>query len=183
MEPTTRWQLDPAHSPLEFAVRHLMIATVKGRFTDLQGTVTMTGEDPATAAVEVTIAAPSLTTGVAQRDEHLRSADFLDVARFPVLRFESRKVEPVGDETFRLTGDLTIKNQTREVSLTVTREGAARDPWGGYRIGFRASVAIRRSDFGITWNQILEAGGVAVADEVRVSIETELVQEPVRVAA
>lgn len=183
MAQQTTWQLDPAHTHVEFAVRHLMIATVKGRFTEVRGSVTMRGEDPATAALEVTIGAPSITTGNEQRDAHLRSADFLDVTQFPELGFKSRTVEVVGDGTYRLTGDLTVKNVTREIALAVAPEGVVQDPWGGYRAGFSITGKLRRSDFGITWNQLIEAGGVAVGDEVRISIETELVKQVAAVAA
>jgi polyisoprenoid-binding protein YceI len=179
----TKWQVDTAHTTVEFAVRHLMISTVKGRFTGVQGTVTMPDEDPARARVEVTIDAASISTGNEQRDQHLRSPDFLDVARFPTLTFRSTKVEPLGSDQFRLTGDLTIKGVTRPVELVVTREGAVKDPWGGYRAGFTATGKLRRSDFGITWNQMIEAGGVAVGDEVKLAIEVELVREALPAAA
>jgi polyisoprenoid-binding protein YceI len=181
--PATKWQIDAAHTTVEFAVRHLMISTVKGRFAGVQGTVTMPEEDPARARVEVTIDAASITTGNEQRDQHLRSPDFLDVARFPTLTFRSTKVEPMGSDQFRLTGDLTIKGITRPVELVVTREGVVTDPWGGYRAGFTATGRLRRSDFGITWNQVIETGGVVVGDEVKLSIEVELVREALPAAA
>ena len=177
------WTIDPAHTHLEFAVRHLMIATVKGKFTAVQGTVTMEDENPETAQVAVTIGAASITTGVAQRDDHLRSPDFFDVARFPALTFRSKQVSREPDGSYRLTGELTIRETTREVELRVSAEGFVKDPWGGYRAGFTASGVLRRSDFGITWNQLIEAGGVAVGDEVRLTIEAELVREALPAAA
>ncbi len=183
---TTTWHIDPAHTHVEFAVRHLMIATVKGKFTEVRGTVTMAGEDPTHAAVEVTIGAPSITTGIEQRDQHLRSPDFLDAERFPTLEFRSRKIEAAGEggpDSFRITGDLTIKDVTREIVLTVTPQGLVQDPWGGVRAGYSAAASLRRSDFGITWNQLIEAGGVAVGDQVRLEVEVELVREALPVAA
>ncbi|MGQ0701911.1 MAG: YceI family protein [Gemmatimonadales bacterium] len=183
MTAATTWKLDPAHTHVEFAVRHLMIATVKGKFTEVQGSVTLTGNDPATASVEVNLAAASLTTGIAPRDDHLRSPDFLEVDRFPAITFRSRAIEKASEGEYRVVGDLTIRDVTREVTLAVTSEGAVRDPWGGYRAGYTATARIKRSDFGITWNQLIEAGGVAVGDEVRISVETELVQEAVPQAA
>jgi polyisoprenoid-binding protein YceI len=182
MTQTDKWNLDSAHTHVEFAVRHLMIATVKGKFTGVRGTVTMPEEDPARAQVEVTLDAGSISTGIEQRDQHLRSPDFLDVERFPTLAFRSRRVESLGGDRFRLTGDLTIRDVTRPIELVVTREGSVNDPWGGYRIGFTANGRLRRSDFGITWNQMIEAGGVAVGDEVKLSLEVELVREALPVA-
>ncbi len=183
MSAATQWTIDPAHTHLEFAVRHLMIATVKGKFTSLQGTLTLPPEDPAEGSVEVTIEAESITTGIEQRDQHLRSADFLDVGRFPTLRFRSTRVDQLAKDQFRVVGDLTIRDVTRPVELLVHREGEIQDPWGGYRAGFTASGKLRRSEFGITWNQVIEAGGVAVGDEVRISIEAELVRQALPAAA
>ncbi len=182
MSTATQWSLDPAHTHLEFAVRHLMIATVKGKFTSLQGTVALP-QDPAGATVDVTIDAASITTGIEQRDQHLRSPDFLDVERFPSLSFRSTRVALLEPDHYRVTGELTIKDVTRPVELLVTREGEVQDPWGGYRAGFTASGKLRRSDFGITWNQLIETGGVTVGDEVRISIEAELVRGALATAA
>jgi polyisoprenoid-binding protein YceI len=172
----TRWTIDPAHSNVEFAVRHLMISTVRGRFADVQGTVTLDPVDLSTAAVDVTIGAASIDTRMSQRDDHLRSADFFDVAQHPTLTFKSRRAAVQGDQV-TLTGDLTIRGVTREVVLAVTAEGEQADPWGGTRRGFVATGKIKRSDFGLTWNQALEAGGVAVGDEVKITIDAQLVQQ------
>lgn len=172
---TTTWAIDATHTSVEFAVRHLMIATVKGRFGSVAGTITLDEADPSRTEVDVTIEAASIDTRVAQRDDHLRSADFFDVEHFPTLTFKSRKATPVDAERTKLIGDLTIRGVTRPVELEVLAHGRRNDPWGGRRAGFEATTRIRRSDFGLTWNQALEAGGVAVADEVRISIDAELV--------
>jgi polyisoprenoid-binding protein YceI len=174
---TTRWTIDSTHSSVEFAVRHLMIATVRGRFADVQGTLTLPDDDPLKAEVEVTIKADSIDTRVEQRDAHLRSSDFFDAERFPALTFKSRRVLPSLDGGLQLVGDLTIRGTTREVILDVTSHGRQRDPWKGERAGFEATTKIRRSDFGLSWNQVLETGGVAVSDEVKISLDVELLRQ------
>lgn len=173
--PPTTWQVDPAHSLVEFSVRHLMISTVKGRFGDVSGTLVGDDTDLGQAAIELTIGAASVDTREAQRDAHLRSADFFETDRFPAIRFRSRRIERDGDG-FRVTGGLTIRDVTREVRLAVEPGGRVRDPWGGERVGYTATTRINRSDFGLKWNQLLEAGGVAVSDEVKISVDLELVK-------
>ena len=177
------WQIDPAHTEVGFAVKHLMIATVRGRFADVKGTLRWDPADPASAVVDVTIGVGSVNTGNAQRDAHLRSSDFFDVERFPGMTFQSRRIDVLPDDELRVIGDLTIRDVTREVILLVKREGLIQDPWGSRRAGFSANLRIKRSDFGITWNQLIEAGGVAVGDEVRISLEAELVEAAVKQAA
>jgi polyisoprenoid-binding protein YceI len=172
----TTWKVDPSHSHLEFGVRHLMISTVKGRFGVLEGTVRTDEANPAKADVNVTIDAASIDTREAQRDAHLKSADFFDVAAFPTLTFTGGRVTEASGDRFKLTGDLTIHGVTREVTLDVTTEGRGKDPWGGDRAGYSAHTKIKRSDFGLTWNQLLEAGGFAVGDEVKISLDVELVK-------
>lgn len=172
----TTWKIDPSHTQTEFAVRHLMITTVKGRFAEVQGVVQIDESDPARSQVEVTISAASIDTREPQRDAHLRSADFFDAEHFPKLTFRSTRIEGKGD-AFKLIGDLTIRGTTRQVVLDVTSEGRVKDPWGGERAGFSATTKIKRSDFGLTWNQLLEAGGVAVGDDVKISIDAELVKQ------
>jgi polyisoprenoid-binding protein YceI len=172
----TTWKIDPSHSHLEFAVRHLMISTVKGRFSGVEGTVRTDDANPATVDVNVTIDAASIDTREAQRDAHLKSADFFDVATFPTLAFKGGRVAGALGDRFTLTGDLTIHGVTREVTFDVTAEGRGKDPWGGERAGFSADTRIKRSDFGLTWNQLLEAGGFAVGDEVKISLDVELVK-------
>jgi polyisoprenoid-binding protein YceI len=170
------WRIDPTHSHVEFAVRHLMISTVKGRFGEVSGTVQVDPNDPAASVVDVAINVGSIDTREAQRDAHLRSADFFDVDRFPTLHFRSTRVSGEGED-LRLTGNLTIRDITREVTLNVTPEGQARDPWGGDRAGYSATTRINRNDFGLTWNVALEAGGFVVGDEIKISIDVELVKE------
>lgn len=179
----TTWQIDTAHSYVEFAVKHLMIATVKGRFSTISGTVTENGDNLANAEVAVSIDAASIDTREPQRDAHLRSADFLDVEKFPTITFASTAVNKTGSDAFALTGNLTIHGVTRSITLAVTDEGAAKDPWGGERRGFSATGKIARKDFGLLWNQAMETGGVLVGDEVRISIEAELVKQAAKVAA
>ena len=181
-ETSAIWQLDPAHTHVEFSVKHLMIARVKGRFAGVAGTVEM-GTDPAASTVDVVIDAASIDTREAKRDAHLRSADFFDVERFPTIAFRSREVRPTGAGDFSVVGDLTIRDVTREVTLEVTDEGRGTDPWGGARAGFSATAEIDRRDFGLTWNQALEAGGVLVGNEIRISLEVELVKQAAAEAA
>jgi len=170
------WTIDPTHATVEFAVRHLMISTVKGRFSDVSGVITTDESDPALTSLDVTIAAGSLDTRQADRDTHLRSADFLDVERFPTIRFEGRRLDGDLGTSFRVVGDLTIHGVTREVTLAVTSEGRGRDPFGpGERAGFSATTTIDRRDFGLTWNMALEAGGVAVGHDIKISIDVEVV--------
>ena len=178
------WQIDPAHTHVEFAVRHLMISTVKGRFADVQGIVRMDEASPGAAEVDVTIGVASIDTRQDERDAHLRSADFLHAAGFPAITFRSRRIEGIPLEgDFRLVGDLTIRGVTREVALDVSQEGRVTDPWGNERAGFNARTKIDRTDFGLTWNQALEAGGVLVGNEVRISAEVELVRQSEQAAA
>ena len=173
----TTWTIDPVHSSVEFSVRHLMITTVKGRFTDVQGTVVVDEANPTAAAADITVQVASIDTREPQRDAHLKSADFFDVEQFPTLTFRSRAVREPKKDGFTLIGDLTIHGVTREVSLDVTNEGRARDPWGGERAGYTATTKIKRSDFGLTWNQLLETGGLAVSDDVKISLDVQLVQK------
>ena len=171
----TTWKIDPAHSHVEFAVRHLMISTVKGRFGIVNGTIALDEADLTKSEVDVTIDVNSIDTHEAQRDAHLKSADFFDVEHFPAITFKSTRI--VGDASaFNLTGDLTIHGVTREVTLEAVSEGRGKDPWGGERAGFSAHTRIKRSDFGLTWNQLLETGGFAVGDEVKIALDVEAVK-------
>jgi polyisoprenoid-binding protein YceI len=173
----TTWKVDPAHSQVEFAVRHMMITTVRGRFTDVKGTVVTEGNDSTKAQVEVIIDVNSIDTREPQRDAHLKSADFFDVEKFPYITFKSRRVTDVRGDEFKLVGDLTIHGVTREVVLEVTSEGQAKDPWGNERAGYSATTRINRSDFGLTWNQALETGGLLVGDEIKITLDLELVKQ------
>jgi polyisoprenoid-binding protein YceI len=174
---TTTWTLDPAHSTVGFAVKHMMIATVRGSFGGVAGTVTLEGDDYTTAVAHAEIDAKSITTGNDQRDGHLRSADFFDVENHASLTFRSTGVKALGDDELKVTGDLTIRGTTKPVTLDVTIEGAGVDPWGNDRLAFTATTKIRRSEFGLTWNQALESGGVLVSDDIRITIEGALVRQ------
>ena len=175
----TTWKIDPAHTHAEFAIRHLMISTVKGRFGVVNGTVQTDESDLTRSTVNATIDVNSLDTHEAQRDAHLKSADFFDVEHYPAIEFRSTRITDVAADKseFTLVGDLTIHGVTREVSLKVTSEGRGKDPWGGERAGFSAHTRIKRSEFGLTWNQVLEAGGFVVGDEVKITVDVELVKQ------
>jgi polyisoprenoid-binding protein YceI len=161
-----------------------MISTVKGAFGDVRGTVWIDDSDATTVLVDITIQVASIDTRQEQRDAHLRSADFFDVARFPTITFRSRSVEGDHRESeFRLVGDLTIRDVTREVVLAVSSQGRLIDPWGAERAGFSAQGKIDRTDFGLTWNQALETGGVLVSNEVMISVEVELIRQAKQAAA
>ena len=181
----TTWKLDEAHTNVEFAVKHLMISTVKGRFGEVSGTITGNIDDPFSVGAEIEIAVESIDTRQGQRDAHLRSADFFDALKWPTIRFEGKRVEGDLNSDFVFYGDLTIRDVTREIALEVTNEGAVKDPWGNSRIGFSAKTKIDRRNFGLTWNQALEAGGFVVGDEIRISIDAEFtaVSDDVTVAA
>lgn len=172
----TTWKIDPTHSNVEFAVRHLMITTVRGRFAKVEGTVVTDDADPTKAEVDVTIDVNSIDTREPQRDTHLKSADFFDAEKYPSIAFKGSRVTDVQGDTFKLVGDLTMHGVTREVTLDVTSEGRGKDPWGGDRAGYSATTKVNRSDFGLTWNQVLETGGIAVGDEIKISLDLELVK-------
>jgi polyisoprenoid-binding protein YceI len=170
------FSLDPAHTRASFTVRHLMVSKVRGAFTGVTGTIVI-GEDPLKSSVEVSIATASIDTGVADRDGHLRSPDFLDAEKYPEVTFRSTSLlEPHGNE-FKLVGDLTIRDTTRPVTLEVEFEGVANSPYGQEVIGFSATTEIDREEFGITWNQALETGGVMVGKKVKVEISAEGVRQ------
>jgi len=173
---TTTWSIDPAHSHVGFAVKHMMISTAKGRFGIVRGTVRSDDADPAKGEVEVEIDVDSIETGEAKRDAHLKSADFFDAATHPTITFKSTRVTGVKGDQFTLVGDLTIHGVTREATLDVTSEGRATDPWGGERAGYTAATKISRKEFGLNWNQALETGGVLVGDEIKISLDLELVK-------
>ena len=173
----TTWIIDSAHTNVEFSVRHLMIATVKGRFSEVRGSVTSDDSDPARGAVDITIGVGSIDTREPKRDEHLRSADFFEAEKFPTLTFRSTRIEGVKGDEFKLVGDLTIRGVTREVVLDVESNGRATDPWGNQKAGFTATTRIKRGDYGLTWNAALETGGVVVGDEVKITIDAELLKQ------
>ena len=171
------WHVDPQHVEVGFAVRHLMISTVKGHFRAVTGVVRTEADDFTAAEVELTIEARSLETRDEARDAHLRSADFFDVDQYPTLTFKSRRVTAPTKHHYVVVGDLTIHGVTREVSLDVVAEGVARDPWGNEKAGFHATGSINRKDFGLVWNVALETGGVLVGDEVKLNLDIELTRQ------
>ena len=173
----SNWRIDPLHSGAHFSVRHLMISTVRGEFTGVTGSVTYDPKDPTRDAVEATIDCASVNTGVAKRDAQLKTADFFDVAHYPTMKFKSRRVEKAGEGKLKVTGDLTINATTQEVVLDVEGPTASiRDPRGNEKVGLAASTQISRKKFGITWNEAMESGGIAVADEVSISLDLELIK-------
>lgn len=174
----TVWSLDPAHSSVGFSVRHMMVSNVRGEFTQFSVSVTTVADKPETAQVEVSIQAASIDTRIADRDKHLRSADFLDVEKFPTITFVSKKVEPAGNGKFRVTGDLTIKGVTKPVVLEAEVSPVMKDPWGNLRVGVHATTTINRKDFGVSWHRVLDTGEVVVGDDVRVILDVELVRKP-----
>jgi polyisoprenoid-binding protein YceI len=174
-EPGT-YALDPAHTTVGFVARHLVVSKVRGSFTDVSGTITV-AENPLTSSVDVVIGAASFTTGVADRDNHVRSADFLDVEHYPTLAFRTVGLTHTAGGAFTLAGELTIRDVTRPIELAVELEGAARNPWGREVIAFTASGEIDREEFGITWNQALETGGVLVGKTVKIEIAAEAVRQ------
>jgi polyisoprenoid-binding protein YceI len=180
MTGTTIWQLDPAHTSVEFAVKHMMFTTVRGRFKTFTGSVHVDERNPQGSKVEVSIDAASIDTGVADRDAHLRSADFLDVETHPKITFRSTRVDgghkKEGDR-FKVAGELEIRGKSMPVTLEVTFEGLGGDPWGKQRAGFAARTEIDRREWGLRWNQALETGGVLVANSVKIEIEAQAVKQ------
>jgi polyisoprenoid-binding protein YceI len=174
----TSYGIDKAHSEVTFQVRHLL-TKVRGRFSDFSGTIEFDEEDPEHSSVNVEVQAASIDTNERDRDVHLRSADFFDVANFPALAFRSTGIRRRGDTRFELTGQLTIHGVTKPVSLDVTLLGKAKDPWGNERIAFEAEATVNRKDFGLTWNAALETGGFLVGDDVTISVSVQAV--PARV--
>ena len=174
--PPGTWIIDPSHSEVEFMVRHMMISKVRGRFRQFDGTIVI-AERPEDSRVEVFIEGASIDTRDATRDEHLRSADFLDVEHYPEIKFTSTSLRPGDIGHWDMTGDLTVRDVTRQVLLDVQFSGATVDPWNNLRSGFDASTRIDRDQFGITWNQALEAGGFLVGKEIQVEIDVEAIQQ------
>jgi polyisoprenoid-binding protein YceI len=172
------WEMDPAHSSFQFKVRHLTVSNVSGDFSKFRGVVMIDDKDITQLRVEVTIDAASVNTGHAQRDEHLRGPDFFDVAKHPTLAFVSRKVSKADGGRLKVTGDLTIHGVTREITVDVEGPTAeVKDPWGNFRRGATATTKINRKDFGLTWNKVLDGGGLVVGDEVNIYVEVELVRK------
>jgi len=172
------WNLDLSHSEVNFAVKHMMISTVRGKFNKFSGTIDFNEADPTHSSIDVSIDVVSIDTRDEKRDGHLKSGDFFDVEKFPAITFKSTKVEKVSDSTAKVTGDLTIRGVSRPVVLDVTYAGQAKSPWGTTSAGFSASTKISRKDWGLTWNVALETGGVLVGEDISIAIEAELVKQP-----
>lgn len=174
----TTWKLDPAHSHAEFKVKHMMISNVKGSFSGLSGTLTENEADKTLSTIEASIDVNTIATGDAQRDAHLKSADFFDAAQFGTMTFRSTKVQPNGDGGYNVTGDLTIHGQTRQQVFVVEGPTApGKDPWGNTRIGVSATTKINRKDYGLSWNAALETGGILVGDDVNITIEAQFIKQ------
>lgn len=175
--PTTTWNIDPVHSNAEFKVRHMMISNVKGQFKGVTGTLKLDRAELTNSGVEVSIDAATINTNDAQRDAHLKSADFFDVEKFPTLAFKSTRVSKGKDGELMVAGDLAIHGVTRNVVLAVEGPSApTKDPWGNTRIGLSATTRINRKDFGLTWNAALETGGIMVGDEVAITLDIQFIK-------
>lgn len=170
------WVVDPSHSSLDFVAKHLMVTKVRGSFGEFSGTIVI-GDTPEASSAEAVVKTASITTGDDKRDGHLHSPDFLDVERYPEMTFKTTKIDVRGDGRGTVTGDLTIKDVTRPVTLDVTFEGHAQDPWGGERAAFSAVGEIDREAWGMTWNQALETGGVLVSKKVKLEIDVQAVRQ------
>lgn len=173
---TTRWEIDPTHTEVAFSVRH-MFTRFRGRFRAFRGAFTLQGLDPATLALEAEVDAASVDTDLEARDEHLRSADFFHVAEHPKLLLRARRVEPAGEDRYRLVADLTIRGVTKEVAFDLETHGVGPDAWGGVRAGATATAKISRKDFGLNWNAIIETGGLVVGDEVTIHLDVEAIRK------
>lgn len=176
---TAKWNLEPAHSELQFKVRHMMITNVTGHFTKFDATVETQGDDFTTAKVNFTADVNSISTNNEQRDGHLKSDDFFSADKFPEIKFTGNKLEKISDEEYKLHGDLTIRDVTKPIVLNVEYGGTVKDPWGMTRAGFTVEGKINRKDYGLTWNAVTEGGGVMVSEDVRLHANAEFVKQEV----
>ena len=174
---TGSYTLDPTHTRIGFVARHAMVTKVRGSFNEFEGSGYFDAENPASSKVEITIQAKSIDTRNADRDGHLRSNDFFDMETYPQIHFASTAVEPLSDEKYRVTGDLTIKGVTNPVTIDFEFDGAATDPFGNHRIGFEGKTTINRKDWGVNWNAALEAGGVLVSEKVTLEFEVSAIRD------
>lgn len=178
MAGTTAWKIDPAHTAAQFAVKHLMISTVRGTFKGVNGTVTWDDSDVSKSSVNVTIDATTVDTGEPARDKDLKSEKFFEVAKYPTITFVSTKVEQTGVGKLKVTGDLTIHGVTKQVVLDVDGPSASvKDPWGNMRSAISATTKVNRQDFGVKWNANIDGGGVVVSDDVNITIDLEMVKQ------
>lgn len=172
----TKWTIDPSHSKIGFKVKHLMISNVMGNFRDFEGQVTTNGNDLSTANISFSLNSASVDTEMADRDTHLKSADFFDVGNYPKITFIGSELKDLGDDMYELTGDLVIKGVTKKVVLPVEFGGLMTDPWGNVKAGFSIGGKINRKEWGLNWNAVLEAGGVLLSDEVKIICDVQLVK-------
>ncbi|MEU3403870.1 YceI family protein [Streptomyces sp. NPDC006670] len=174
---TGDYVIDPSHSSIGFTVRHAMVTNVRGSFAEHEGTLHLDGRDPARSTASIDVKIASVSTGIADRDAHLRSGDFFDAEAFPLMTFRSTSAAHVGGDTYRISGDLTIKDVTRPLSIDLEFAGSATDVYGNERVGFEGSAEILRSDWGLTWNAALEAGGVMVSDKVKLTFDISAIKQ------
>ncbi|MFF8833697.1 YceI family protein [Streptomyces sp. NPDC015131] len=173
---TGTYTIDPAHSGIGFTARHAMVTNVRGAFAEYEGTLELNGTDPAASSASIDVTIASVDTGSADRDGHLRSADFFDAEQFPLMTFRSTRAEALGGTDYRITGDLTIKGVTRPITIDLEFNGAAKDPFGNERVGFEGKAELLRSDWGLTWNAALETGGVLVSDKIKLTFEISAIK-------
>ncbi|MFF9810962.1 YceI family protein [Streptomyces coeruleorubidus] len=173
---TGDYTIDPAHSALGFVARHAMVTNVKGSFQDFTGTLHLDGTDPALSTASLDVVMDSIETGNADRDGHLKSADFFKADEFPTMTFRSTKAESLGGDDYRITGDLTILGTTRPLTIDLEFNGAAKDPFGNERVGFEGKAEILRSEWGLTWNAALETGGVLVSDKIKLNFDISAIR-------
>ena len=177
------WKLDKVHSSVGFSIKHLVISTARGKFTDFDATLSLNESDLTLSSVSAIIKAASIDTGDAGRDGHVRSADFFDAEKYPDFTFKSTKVESKGDGRFSVVGDMTVKDVTKQVAFNVTEEGKGKNAWGKQMWAFSAEIVINRKDFGLSWNMPLDAGGWALGETAKVTLDLEIVDEPETAAA
>jgi polyisoprenoid-binding protein YceI len=169
----TKWALDTAHSSVDFSVKHMMIANVKGTFNSFSAVIEAEPTDLTTAKIDFSIALSSVDTRNADRDNHLRSADFFDVEKYPTLTFKASSIQKTGNDEYNVTGNVSLHGVTKQETFTVTYEGTGKDPWGNMKVGFSVEGKIKRSDYGLKWNAALETGGVLVGDDIKVSLDIQ----------
>jgi polyisoprenoid-binding protein YceI len=168
-----KWVIDPAHSSVDFSVKHMMIANVKGTFKNFEASIEADPSDLTTANIEFTVDTASVDTRNGDRDAHLRSADFFDVENHPKMTFKATSISKTDDDEYEVTGNLTIRETTKPQTFKVTFEGSGKDPWGNEKVGFDVKGTINRSDYGLTWNAALETGGVLVGDKIKISLDVQ----------
>jgi polyisoprenoid-binding protein YceI len=170
---TSTWAIDPSHSEVGFSVRHMMVSSTRGRFSDVRGTIVLDEQDLGRSRVDVEIGVASIDTRDEKRDAHLRSADFFEAETWPTIAFRSTRVEPIGRDRLRIAGELTIRDVTRPVTFEAEYNGRSKTPWGGEVVGYSADLKLNRKDFGLTWNVALETGGFVVGDEIKIHLDVE----------